>query len=635
MLEKVNYPPDLKKLNDDELKTLAKEIRQLIIESVAENGGHLAPNLGIVELTLALHLSLDCPKDKIVWDVGHQSYVHKILTGRKSKFSSLRQYKGLSGFPKKDESSYDVFDTGHASNSISVALGIAQARDLNGTDENVVAVIGDGSLTGGMAYEALNQAGHLKGRLIVVLNDNNMSIAHNVGAMSSYLARIRLDPGLNRIKEEIEERIRKIPGIGPIMYQFGEHIKEGLKHLVVPGTIFEELGFRYIGPIDGHDISEMKENITLAKESEKPVLLHIYTTKGQGYKPAIEKADKFHGTSPFVISTGKPKKKSKPTYTTVMGDTLVRLALNNPKIVAITAAMPDGCGLTRFAGEIPERFFDVGIAEQHAVTFAAGLASNGQLPIVAVYSTFLQRGFDQVIQDVSLQKLKVVLAIDRAGLVGEDGPTHHGVFDLTYLREVPNMTIMAPRDGRELAHMLYTATLIDGLVAIRYPRAETIEPKAAEELVKLRVGKAEIISKGSEVAILAVGRMVDIALESAKLLKKKNIEATVVNARFVKPLDTELIRNLALEHQVLLTLEENSIVGGFGSAVLELLSKEGIFVRTATMGIPDEFIPHGDVKHLFKDIGLTPKNIAQKAIEELAKAGKAEVFEDVIGSKNV
>ncbi len=488
VLDKVNYPRDLKKLNNEELEQLAQEIREVVIQTVAKNGGHLAPNLGVVELTIGLHLALNCPQDKIIFDVGHQCYIHKILTGRKDIFSTLRQYGGLSGFPKKEESRYDCFDTGHASNSISAALGMVKARDIQDGDENVVAVIGDGSLTGGMAYEALNQAGHLKSRLLVVLNDNDMSIAKNVGAMSSYLNRIRLDPKYNRIKDEIEERIKHIPAVGQFMYNATEYIKDQFKTALIPRNIFEELGFKYVGPIDGHNIQEVKESINMGKQADEPILIHAYTKKGFGYKPAVEMADKFHGTSPFIINTGKAKKKSKPTYTDVFGDTIVKLAIKNPKIVAITAAMVDGTGLSRFAGEFPERFFDVGIAEQHAVTFAAGLASRGLLPVVAIYSTFLQRAYDQIIQDICLQDLKVVFAIDRAGIVGEDGPTHHGAFDLSYLRAIPNLTIMAPKDENELQQMLYTATLNKGPVVIRYPRGAVQGVKMDSKLKKIEIG---------------------------------------------------------------------------------------------------------------------------------------------------
>lgn len=615
VLDKVNYPRDLKKLNPKELEQLAGEVRELIIQTVSRNGGHLAPNLGVVELTIGLHLALNCPQDKIVFDVGHQCYVHKIITGRKELFPTLRQYGGLSGFPKKEESRYDCFDTGHASNSISAALGMVKARDLQGGKETVVAVIGDGSLTGGMAYEALNQAGHLKSRLLVILNDNDMSIAKNVGAMSSYLNRIRLDPKYNRLKDEIEERIRRIPAVGQLMYNLTEHIKDQLKHALIPNNIFEELGFKYVGPIDGHNIQEVCDSVSMAKEADEPVLIHVYTKKGHGYKPAVQMADKFHGTSPFIVLTGKEKKKSKPSYTSVFGDTLVKLAIKNPKIVAVTAAMPDGTGLTRFAGEFPERFFDVGIAEQHAVTFAAGLASRGLLPVVAVYSTFLQRAFDQLIQDVCLQDLKIILAIDRAGIVGEDGPTHHGAFDLSYLRLIPNLTVMAPQDENELQHMLYTACSTKGPVAIRYPRGEVVGVKMDSRFSKLPLGEAEILTQGKEIALLAVGRMVGLAKEVARLLEKKLLKPTVINARFVKPLDKELIRQVACTNQLLVTIEENTGVGGFGSAVLESLASQQLSIKTLHFAFPDDFLPAGDTASLFDHAKLNATQLAGKIVE--------------------
>lgn len=615
ILKKVNYPRDLKKLNPQQLGQLTEEIRHLIIQTVANNGGHLAPNLGVVELTIGLHLALNCPQDKIVFDVGHQCYVHKILTGRKELFSTLRQYQGISGFPKKEESRYDCFDTGHASNSISAALGMVKARDLQGGKETIVALIGDGSLTGGMAYEALNQAGHLKGRLLVILNDNDMSIAKNVGALSSYLNRIRLDPKYTRLKDEIDERIKRIPAVGKLMYNLSETIQEQLKNVLIPNNIFEELGFTYIGPIDGHNIAEVRDNINIAKEINGPVLLHVYTKKGHGYKPAVEMADKFHGTSPFIIDTGKAKKKSKPTYTSVFGDTLVKLAIKDPKIVAITAAMVDGTGLSRFAGEFPERFFDVGIAEQHAITFAAGLASGGLLPVVAIYSTFLQRAFDQVIQDVCLQDQKIIFAIDRAGLVGEDGPTHHGAFDLSYLRIVPNLTVMAPKDENELQHMLYTATSIKGPVAIRYPRGDVEGVKMDTKLKKLPLGEAQVLKQGKEIALVAVGHMVSIAKTVGDLLKEKGINATLVNARFIKPIDDALIRELALTNKLIITLEENSGHGGFGSAVLESLARQGLRSATLHFAFSDDFIPAGDMQSLLRHTKLSPRQITDKILE--------------------
>ena len=629
VLDKVEFPKDLNNLNEDELNILSQEIREIIIEAVSNNGGHLAPNLGVVELTVALLKALDCPKDKIVYDVGHQCYTHKILTGRKDKFSLLRQHQGVCGFPKKEESSYDCFDTGHASNSISVALGMAKARDMVGTDENIVAVIGDGSLTGGMAYEGLNQAGHLGTRMIVILNDNDMSIARNVGAMSNYLSRIRLDPRFNKFKDEIEERLRKIPGVGELVVNMGEHLRDSLKHLVVPGLIFEELGFRYIGPIDGHNITELTENIELAKKASKPVLIHAYTLKGKGYKPAIEKADAFHGTSPFVISTGKPKKKSKVSYTSVFGDTMVKLGIKEPRLVAITAAMPDGTGLKRFSGEFPERFFDVGIAEQHAVTFASGLASKGLKPVVALYSTFIQRAFDQLIQDVALQDSKLVLAIDRGGLVGEDGPTHHGVFDMSFLRVIPQIILMAPKDENELQHMVNSAVQYDRLTAIRYPRGRAQNVSLDEEFKVLPIGKAEVINKGEDVVIWAIGSMVSKAKEVSSFLKQEGIDVGVVNARFIKPIDKELLKEIK-ENTTIVTLEENSIIGGFGSAVLEALNEIGSKRKVLTLGLPDKFINHGNIEKLLENEGLSVEKISQEIIDFTNSKSKRSTFSKIL-----
>lgn len=617
-LDSINSPADLKGLSAEELKVLTREIRQTIIETVSKTGGHLAPNLGVVELTLALHRVLDSPKDKIVWDVGHQCYVHKLLTGRREKFATLRQFGGLSGFPKNSESEHDILDSGHASNSISFALGLAEAREKSGGGETIVAVIGDGSLTGGMAYEALNQAGHLKTNFIVVLNDNEMSIASNVGALSSYLSRIRLDPTYNKLKRQIEEHVRKIPAVGERMYEVGEHLKDSLKQLLVPGMFFEELGFKYIGPIDGHDVGSVEESLNLAKWTSGPVLIHVVTKKGFGYPPAEKNPDKFHGTSPFVISTGEPKAKSKtPSYTEIFGETLVELGQMNERIIAITAAMPSGTGLDKFARVFPDRFYDVGIAEQHAVAFAAGLAKGGFLPVVAVYSTFLERAYDQIIQDVCLQGLHVVFALDRAGLVGEDGPTHHGSFDLSYLRHIPGMTVMAPKDEEEFRHMLYTATQLSGSVAIRYPRGSAAGVKRSEEFKMLPIGRGEILkmseltsSNGRRVCLIALGRLVQVALEAADILKKKGISSTVVNARFVKPLDEELISQVAGDHELIVTLEENSLVGGFGSGVLELLAERDIHPLVLRLGLPDEFVTHGSVKELLTNLGLDSSSVA-------------------------
>jgi 1-deoxy-D-xylulose-5-phosphate synthase len=617
LLSKINSPQDLKRLSFSELRKLAQEIREYLIDVVSKNGGHLAPNLGVVELTLGLHYALDSPRDRIIWDVGHQSYVHKIITGRKEEFSTLRKFGGISGFPRREESEHDVFNTGHASNSISVALGLAKARDKKGGDEVIVAVIGDGALTGGIALEALNQAGHLKTNLIVILNDNSWSIAKNVGALSSYLSRIRLDPAYNRLRDEFEEALRKIPGIGDRLVSLGEKWKESVKHLFVPGMLFEELGFKYVGPIDGHNIERVATSISLAKRARGPVLIHVLTEKGRGYKPAEECPDKFHGTSSFEIETGRAKKKLEyPTYTQAFGEALLELAREREDIVAVTAAMPSGTGVDIMAREFPERVFDVGIAEQHAVTFSAGLALGGFTPVAAIYSTFLQRAFDQLIEDIALQNLHVVFALDRAGLVGEDGPTHHGAFDLSYLRLIPNFVIMAPKDENELRHMLYTAVNLKSPVAIRYPRGEGWCDKK-EDFKEVPIGRAEVLVEGKDVCLFAIGRMVKIALEAGEILHSQGIKPSVVNARFVKPIDEELLSEIVHSHSLLVTLEENSIYGGFGSFVSEICCKNKWQIPLLIFGLPDKFAPHGSVKELFSFLKIDASSIAEKILREI------------------
>lgn len=620
LLDKINSPKDLKSLSNDELKTLAQEIREELIETVSQTGGHLAPNLGVVELTIGLHRALDAPKDKIVWDVGHQSYIHKILTGRLKQFKTLRQYGGIAGFPKRLESEYDVFDTGHAGNSISVALGLAVGRDMKKSDATIVAVIGDGSLTSGMSYEALNQAGHLGSRLIVILNDNEMSIAKNVGAMSSYLSRIRLDPAYNKLRDEVEERIRKIPGLGETLLNVGDHIKESIKAFIVPvGMLFEEMGFTYVGPINGHDIQQVVANVAMAKELKGPVLIHVLTRKGYGYAPAEDFPDKFHGVAPYRVETGEARTKgSIPSYTDIFGEAMVELGKKNKKILAITAAMPAGTGLDNFARAYPKRFFDVGIAEQHAVTFAAGLALKGFIPVVAIYSTFLERSFDQLIQDICLQNLHVVFALDRGGLVGEDGPTHHGVFDLSYLRQIPNMVVMAPKNEVELRDMLYTAIELDGPVAFRYPRGTGWGLEYGHSFKKLQVGRGEVLREGQQVCLLAVGRMVRVAEQAAEMLSDRGIIPTVINARFVKPLDEELILSQGAKHSLMVTIEENTVIGGFGSAVLELLARNNVFIPVLQIGLPDRFITHGTPEILLKDVGLDAAGVVNEIEAKLA-----------------
>ena len=624
LLNKIDSPKDIKNLNYDALKELAQEIRDYMIEVISKNGGHLAPNLGVVELTLALHKVFNCPKDKIIWDVGHQSYIHKIITGRREAFKTLRQYNGLSGFPKIQESEYDAFGTGHSSTSISAALGMAIARDLKGEDNEVIAVIGDGSMTGGMAYEALNNAGDLQKKLIIILNDNEMSIAKNVGAMSDYLYQLRTAKTYTRIKKDLEGWL-KHKNYGENIINIVRRVKGSVKYLLVPGSVFEHLGFKYYGPVDGHDLEHLVEVLEVAKATPGPVIIHVITKKGKGYEPAEKSPNKFHGTGPFDIATGK--KITKPgapvTYTEVFGKTLVDIAKDDKNIVAITAAMPDGTGLNYFADAYPDRFFDVGIAEQHAVTAAAGMAAAGLHPVVAVYSTFMQRAFDSVLHDICMQNLPVVLGLDRAGLVGDDGYTHHGVFDYSYLRLMPQMTIMAPKDENELRHMLATAVNFNGPIALRYPRGSGLGVEITEPLHTLPIGKAEEIKTGSDVCLWAVGSMVDEAVKAAEALAEQGISAGVVNMRFIKPLDTELLVKTALQCKNIVTLEEGTVEGGAGSAVLEELNDNGLVgkVKVLNLGIPDKYIPHGDKKLLLRDICLDHYSIV-KRIAEFLKDGE-------------
>lgn len=625
LLQKINSPADLKMLTLEEIKLLAGEIRQLIIDVVSKNGGHLAPNLGVVELTLALHKVFTTPKDKIIWDVGHQSYIHKILTGRKELFPTLRQYHGMSGFPKRKESEHDAFGTGHSSTSISAALGMAVARDLKGEDNNVIAVIGDGSMTGGMAFEALNNAGDLHKKMIVILNDNEMSISKNVGAMSQYLCDLRTGETYNKIKRDVEGWLKGLD-FGSDVLSAIERLKGSVKYLMVPSSVFEELGFKYLGPIDGHDLNKLLEVLEAAKHVNGPVLVHVITKKGKGYEPAETSPNKFHGTGPFEIATGK--KISDPdapiAYTEMFGKTLTELAAENEKIVAITAAMPDGTGLNKFAEQYPQRFFDVGIAEQHAVTAAAGMAAEGLKPVVAVYSTFLQRAYDSVLHDICMQNLPVTLCLDRAGIVGDDGYTHHGVFDYAYLRSMPQMTIMAPKDENELRHMLNTALSFDGPITIRYPRGSGVGVDCSEALQQLSIGKGEVLCEGEGVCLLAIGSMVAVALQAADVLAEQGIKAGVINLRFAKPLDEELLVQAAKKYSKLVTLEEGVVAGGVGSAVLELLNNKGLLQTTQVLnlGIPDEFVPHGDKKYLFRDIGLDLDSITAKITALVKGAGE-------------
>lgn len=626
LLDTINNPADLKNIPRQELPELAAEIRRFLIETVAQTGGHLASNLGTVELSIALHYCFDSPADKLIWDVGHQAYTHKILTGRRDSFHTQRQYQGISGFPKRSESPHDAFGAGHSSTSISAGLGMAAAQDLKESGNRAIAVIGDGSLTGGMAYEALNQAGHLKKNLIVVLNDNEMSIAKNVGAFSSFVSRKMTGSDFRKLKKEMQGLLESIPAIGKDILHFARRAENSLKGFLTPGMLFEALGFDYIGPIPGHDLPQLLEVFQNVKGIEGPVLVHVMTTKGKGYQPAEENPDVFHGVGPFDVATGKPTggKPGAASYTGVFGSALVKLAEEDEKIIAITAAMPEGTGLTPFAKRFPERFFDVGIAEQHGLTFAAGLAAAGFRPVAAIYSTFLQRAYDQIFHDVCLQKLPVTMALDRAGLVGDDGPTHHGTFDLSYLRHLPEITLMAPKDENELQHMLKTAIYADRPVALRYPRGAGYGIPLDQELQALEIGRGELLSQGDDLAIVAIGSTVYPALEAAKLLEAKGIRSTVVNARFVKPLDRELILGAARQTGFMVTVEENALQGGFGSAILELLADEGMTgVRVKRIGIPDRYIEQGPQARLRANLGLDGTGIAATAEAFLTTKGQS------------
>lgn len=614
LLDTINSPTDLKNLKTDELVTLAGEIRGFLLETVSKTGGHLASNLGSVELTLALHYCFNSPADKFIWDVGHQAYTHKIITGRKSQFHTQRQYQGISGFPKRSESPHDAFGAGHSSTSISAGLGMAVAGDLKGEAHKVIAVIGDGSLTGGIAFEALNQAGHLRKNLVVVLNDNEMSISRNVGAFSTFISRKLTGSYFRDLKKEMTTLLKGIPAVGHNILHFARKAENSLKGFLTPGTLFEALGFEYIGPIHGHDLPQMIEIFENVRSLEGPVLIHVMTKKGKGYPPAEETPDQFHGVGPFDVKTGKVTgaKGGAQSYTGVFGQTLVKLAREDEKIVAITAAMPDGTGLSPFAKAYPERFFDVGIAEQHALTFAAGLAAEGFRPVAAIYSTFTQRAYDQVFHDICLQKLSVTLALDRAGLVGDDGPTHHGVFDLSYLRHLPEMTVMAPKDENELQHMLKTAIYHDGPIALRYPRGAGYGVTMDQELHSRPIGQGELLAEGDDLTIVAIGATVYPALEAAKALTAKGFSASVINARFVKPLDAELILQWANRTGCLVTVEENALQGGFGSAILELLEQNGVSgIRVKRIGIPDRYIDQGSQAQLRHDLGLDSAGIAE------------------------
>ena len=616
VLARVNVPSDIRRLDLAELNRLAGEIRTQMIDTVSRCGGHLAPSLGTVELTLALHRVFNTPTDKLIWDVGHQAYAHKIITGRKDRFHTLRQKGGISGFPKREESPYDVFNVGHSSTSISAATGIAEARCLKGEDYKIVVVIGDGSMTAGMAYEGLNWAGDRKKDLVIVLNDNEMSISPNVGAMSSYLNRIMTGQTVTKLKSEFKHFLKTIPSIGDQMVRFTRQLEESLKALIVPGALFEELGFNYVGPLEGHRLDHLIKNLENVRKMDGPVLVHVLTRKGKGYPFAEQDPSRFHGIAPFCVETGEAAAKDSaiPTYTQVFGQTMVRLGRANPKVVAITAAMCDGTGLDRFAKEFPDRFYDVGIAEQHGVTFAAGLATEGFIPVVAIYSTFMQRAYDQIIHDVCLQNLPVVLALDRGGFAGDDGPTHHGLFDYAYIRSVPNIIAMAPKDENELQHMLKTATECRSPVSVRYPRGQGVGANMDETPRDIPVGRGEILCDGSDLAIVAIGSTVWPAMAAARKLRQEGIGIRVINARFIKPLDGELLCRTANDLKKIITVEENVLMGGFGSALLELFEQEGIRdVRVRRLGIADEFAAHATQAELRSQYGIDEAGIIQAA----------------------
>ena len=634
LLDQIQTSHDVKKLDPEELERLCHEIREAIISVVSKNGGHLASNLGVVELTTALHYVFDFPKDKIVWDVGHQSYVHKLLTGRKDRFHTLRQYQGISGFPKREESPYDAFDSGHSGTSISSALGMAEARRLKGEEGKVIAVIGDGSMTAGLAFEGLNQTGHIDQDLIVILNDNEMSISPNVGALSSYLNRLMTGQFAYRFRKEMKNFLESLPPrIGKKLLRFAKHAEESLKGLLIPGLLFEELGLQYIGPIDGHRMDYLIETFQNIKKLRGPILVHVITQKGKGYLLAERSPDRFHGVPPFVIETGEPRsgQKNPPSYTEVFGETLCQLARENRRLIAITAAMQSGTGLEEFARQFPDRFYDIGIAEQHAVTFAAGLALEGMKPVVAIYSTFLQRAYDQVLQDVCLQNLPVVFALDRGGIVGEDGPTHHGLFDFSYLRHIPNLIIMVPKDENEFQDMIKTATECPFPAAFRYPRGKGMGVKRKDPLQSIELGKGEVLREGQDILLVAIGTTVYPSLRAAEKLADTGIQATVINSRFLKPLDGNLLCDWAKRIGKVLTVEENVLQGGFGSSVLELFQERGLIsVQVKRLGIPDVFVEHGPQALLREKYGIDENGIVE-GVKRMFEEGQESLSGSSLG----
>lgn len=617
-LERITAPNDIKNIDKQDYDALAAEIRQFLIEKISVSGGHLGSNLGAVELTMALHIALDLPQDKIIWDVGHQSYTHKLLTGRKDGFENLRKYHGMSGFPKRKESDCDAFDTGHSSTSISAGLGLVKARELKGQDNTIVSVIGDGSLTGGMAYEALNNCAKLNTNFIIVLNDNNMSISENVGGVSKYLNNIRTRTGYINLRDNIYYSMLDKPH-GNAIIGAVRKTKNVIKQMVVPGMFFEDMGITYLGPVDGHDVNAMVKVLNEAKRVNKAVLVHVITEKGRGYEPAIKHPARFHGAEPFDIETGLPvRKKEKANYTDVFATVMFKLGARNEKVCAITAAMAEGTGLKRFKNVYPDRFFDVGIAEQHAVTFAAGLAAGGLIPIVAIYSSFLQRAYDQILHDVCIQNLPVIFAIDRAGLVGSDGETHQGIFDLSYLSSIPNMHVMAPKNKWELSDMLKYAVESGVPIAIRYPRGQAYDGlKEFRDPVKM--GVSEIIYEEKDIALLAVGSMVATAVKAREILKEKGYKVTLVNARFVKPIDTDVLDRLAPKHSIFVTMEENVASGGYGEKVIEYVEETGIKAKVLPIAIPDEYVEHGSVDLLKQEIGIDALSVAERTVAAIKR----------------
>ena len=622
LLEKIQKENDIKQLKPEELEKLAEEIRQFLVEKISVTGGHLASNLGVVELTMALHLAFELPQDKMIWDVGHQSYTHKILTGRRAGFDDLRKYGGMSGFPKRKESECDAFDTGHSSTSISAGLGYVAARDIKGEEHSVISIIGDGAMTGGMAYEALNNASRLKSNFIIVLNDNNMSISENVGGMSRYLNGLRTAEAYTGLKKGVEDTLMKIPVQGEkILYQM-KKTKSGLKQLFVPGMFFEDMGITYLGPVDGHDIRKLYKTFQEAKRVDHAVLVHVLTKKGKGYVPAEENPSRFHGIVPFDIETGEAKEKSsKDSYTDIFSKVFCDIAKQNDAVVGITAAMADGTGLARFARMFPDRFFDVGIAEEHALTFAAGLAAGGLKPGVAVYSSFLQRAFDQTIHDVCLQNLPVMIAVDRAGLVGSDGETHQGLFDLSFLNMIPNMTILSPKNRWEMADMVRFCADFQYPVALRYPRGAAYEGLSAFR-TPIVYGKSEILYEEEDIAVIFVGHMAELAVQVRDRLKEIGYHCSLINARFVKPLDTEMLEALTKDHRLFVTIEENVLSGGFGEQVLHYVSRAKLDVGVRCIGIPDDYVEHGNVDLLRREVGLDAETIVKQIIADYVTIGK-------------